>query len=133
MAGHSTDWRGEYTEINVPPFLIAQSKDTFVTIASPELLSSLSDNKLKEKLYNLSLLGRLIYRTGFIGHATYKIGDSNTAKYLSSAAFEKEHARIEVELIQQKIAWAVSDIRIIVLVEGEQRTLKFKEANDESG
>ena len=118
----------EYVEANISPIITSHSQEEFAKRASPELLASLSDAKLKEKLYNLSLLGRITYRAGFRGHSTIHLGQSVTATYTADATFENAQGHIEVDLIRQNSAWAISDLRFTVQVNGEQRTLQFAEA-----
>jgi hypothetical protein len=119
----------EYVEDNISPVIASRSREEFAKRVSPELLASLNDVKLREKLYNLSLLGRIVCRTGFRGHATINIGQSVTAKYKADATFENTQAQIEVDLVRKNGAWVFSDLRFTVPVDGEQRTLRFSEAN----
>ena len=118
----------EYVEENVVPIINSRSKEEFAKRASPELVASLSDYKLREKLYNLSLLGRITCRTGFREHATLQIGRSITATYKTNATFENIEAHIEVDITRDNGVWSFSDLRFTVPVNGEQRTLQFAEA-----
>ena len=119
----------EYVEDNISPIIASRSKEDFAKRVSPELLASLSDAKLREKLYNMSLLGHIVCRTGFRGHATLNIGQSVTATYKADSTFENTQAHIEVDLVRKNGAWVFSDLRFTVPVNGEQRTLQFAEAN----
>lgn len=123
----------QYSELNILPIITSLSKEKFISRASPDLKASLSDSELTKKLYNLSLLGRIKHRTGYIGHATINIGSANTAKYKANVTFEKAQVQIEVDLIQQNNSWAISDLRFIVPVNGEVKILQFAEQSNENG
>jgi hypothetical protein len=88
-------------------------------------MASMSDDKFKEKLYNLALLGRITSRTAFRGHATVHLGGSTTATYTATATFEGSPARIQVDLIRSNGTWTISDLRVIVPINGEERALQF--------
>ena len=123
----------QYSELNILPIITSLSKEEFNSRVSPDLKASLSDSELTKKLYNLSLLGRIKQRTGYIGHATFNLGGANTAQYKANATFEKAQVQIEVDLIQQNNSWAISDLRFIVPVNGEVKTLQFAEQSNENG
>jgi len=123
----------QYSELNISPIITSLSKEAFIKRASPELLASLSDAELTMKLYNLSLLGRFKHRTGYIGHATFHLRGTNTAQYTANAVFENAQAQIEVYLIQHNDSWAISDLRFIVPVNGDIKTLRFTEETNENG
>jgi len=114
-----------YAELNIPAFLNTKTNESLQEIASPELMSSLSDEKINLLLYNLSSLGRLQWNSRFIGNATVVVGGTNKAKYEAIATFEVSHANIVVELVQHDDKWSVYRLDIIVPVEGEERALSF--------
>ena len=116
-----------FVEENIPPIISSWSKEEFVRRASPELLASLSEDWLRHKFYNLSLLGPLKRLGGFSGQATIHIGQFVSATYTANAEFQNVPAYLQVDLIRQDDSWAISNLRVTVPVNGEQRTLSFTE------
>lgn len=117
----------EYTEFTVTPIITSMSQSSFRSCASPELNDLLDDSELNKKFYNLSLLGKIKNRSGYIGHATFKIGSTNTAHYEANAIFENATAKIVVDLIQTENSWAIADLKFVVPVNGEVKTLQFSD------
>ena len=117
----------QYAESTVTPNITNLSQSGFRSHASPQLNDILNDAELNHKFYNLSLLGSIKNRTGYVGHATYNIGATNTAHYEANAAFENASATIVVDLIQTNKSWAIADIKFIVPVNGEIKTLQFSD------
>lgn len=117
----------EFSEQNIYFIISARTRDEFLKISSPSLKASLTEEKFNQKMYNLSLLGRITSRTPFSGNATVNLGGPITAKYMANATFEKAQARIAIDLVRDNDAWLMSDLSVTVPVNGEERTLQFSD------
>lgn len=117
----------EFSEQNIYSIISARTRDEFLKASSPSLKASLTEEEFNQKIYNLSLLGRITSRTPFSGNATVNLGGPITAKYVANATFEKAQARIAIDLVRDNDAWLMSDLRVTVPVNGEERTLQFSD------
>jgi len=118
-----------FTEFKVHPVITSLSKSMFIEIASKELSSSLNESEIEKKFYNLSLLGHIKERSGYIGQATFNVGSADTAHYISTAIYDNAQVKIEVDLIKNKSSWELSNLQFIVPVNDKMKILQFSNEN----